>query len=278
MRSIVGSTFFTAAILAVTFQGETRAADNMPAAMPYKAAPIEPVWSWSGFYVGGGVGGAWGTRDVTLNTIDGTPCHFCNDGSAVFTKLDELGTATNLKNSSAAFDLNAGYNAQFGMWVLGLEGDATSFRLRSSVTSSGNPFINFPGFANFSTNISTDWVATVRPRIGYAFDKVLVYATGGVAFGRVAISQSHSDFAPVGIGVAHEASSVSSVKTGWTAGGGVEYALTRNWIVNTEYLYANLGSLSTSGTVTDQGPSNALLTFTSRTTVNQVRAGLSYKF
>ncbi len=276
MRSIVGSTFFTAAILAVIFQGEARAADMLPAAMPYKAAPIEPVWSWSGFYVGGGVGGAWGTRDVTFNAIDGTPCHFCT-GVTDFGALDALGSA-HLKYSSAAFDLKAGYNAQFGNWVLGIEGDVTSLRLRSSVTSSGNPFLFPAGSTSFTTSASTDWLATVRPRIGYAFDKVLVYATGGVAFGRVAISQSYSDFSFAGVGFGHEASSASGTKTGWTAGGGVEYALTRNWIVNAEYLYANLGSITTSGTVTDQGPSNALLTFTSRTTVNQVRAGLSYKF
>lgn len=282
MRSIVGSTFFTMAVVTAIFQGptEARAAD-----MPLKAAPA-PAWSWTGFYIGADVGAAWGPRDVSFNSTDGKPCHFCG-GDTDFGVLNALGSA-NLKTSSAALGLKGGYNAQFGSWVLGVEGDFTSFHLRNSAATSGNPFAaafaefdSLGGFANFNTNVSADWLVTVRPRIGYALDHVLVYATGGVAFGRVAISQSYIDFAVDGNGNGLEASSASRVKAGWTVGGGVEYALTRNWIVNAEYLYTDLGSITTAGSVRDSEPgglSNALLTFTSRAIVNQARAGLSYKF
>lgn len=108
MRSIVGSTFFTMAVVTAIFQGptEARAAD-----MPLKAAPA-PAWSWTGFYIGADVGAAWGPRDVSFNSTDGKPCHFCG-GDTDFGVLNALGSA-NLKTSSAALGLKGGYNAQFG--------------------------------------------------------------------------------------------------------------------------------------------------------------------
>jgi outer membrane immunogenic protein len=267
--------------VAALIAGSSAFAADMPAQAPaYTKAPVvAPAYSWTGFYLSGDVGGAWGRQATALSTVDtpGSNCHFCAPDTNVGA-LNALGSSA-FNTSSAAFGVKGGYNTQVNSWVLGIESDFTSLRLRNSAASTGNPFPGFTtGVVNFSTNVSTDWLVTLRPRIGYAFDRTLFYVTGGLAFAHLGITQGYSDFAPEGNGTGHERSSVSAVKTGWTVGGGAEYAITQNWIVNAEYLYAKLGSIKTAGTVTDDGSTTATLPFTLKTELHQVRMGVSYKF
>jgi outer membrane immunogenic protein len=247
-------------------------------ARPYtKAAPIDPSYSWTGFYIGGTVGGAWSTNRVRLQAVDtGTPAQFQEDGPAV----SAFGS-DNLGRSNVIFGGKMGYNQQFSPnWVLGIEGDISSLRFRQSVSKTGNPFLTFPGgFATFNTSTSTDWVATVRPRLGYSFGSLMVYGTGGVAFGNEKFSNSYADFASHGLNFGSSASAASGVRAGWTAGAGFDYALSDNWIVSAEYLHVDLGKIKASGPISDTGGTvNSALDFSSNLQSDIVRAGISYKF
>ena len=111
----------------------------------------------------------------------------------------------------------------------------------------------------------------MRGRAGYAFDRFLVYATGGFAYGQV---NSEVDIAvPNGGGLAI---SGTPLRTGWTVGGGFEYAITNNLTVKTEYLYVNLGNDDALYNGLILGDVNANVH--QKTTANIVRAGLNYKF
>ena len=165
---------------------------------------------------------------------------------------------------------------------MGLEGDISSFRFNRSAFTLGNPFVvstpGFVGFANFNTNVSTTWLATIRPRIGYAVDRALFYGTAGAAFAAIRFSNTYVGFSPGGAGNENEASSVSRTKTGWAAGAGIDYALATNWIVSVEYLHVDLGSISASGLVTTGGIRTATMNFSAKMQSDLVRAGISYKF
>jgi outer membrane immunogenic protein len=192
--------------------------------------------------------------------------------------LNALGSPR-IKGSNPIFGGKIGYNQQSSAWVFGLEADISSFSFNKSVTTTGNnQFAGFGGFATFNTNVSTTWLATVRPRIGYAVDRALFYATGGVAFGDVKFTNTFVDNSPLESGNGHEASSASKVKAGWTAGGGVDYAVTPNWIVSVEYLHVDLGSINASGLETSGNSTTATLNFSTKLTSDLVRGGISYKY
>src|SRR5262249_6017412 len=144
-----------------------------------------------------------------------------------------------LRSNIFTAGLQAGFNHQTGAWVFGLEADANYFRTRARFSStilnafSGNSY-------TFTSSLDTDWLVTVRPRIGYAFDRLLVYATGGLAVSNQRFSQNivqlNTDFTDFG--------SVSKTTVGWTAGAGVEYALGTGVSLKAEYLYVDLGSVA----------------------------------
>ncbi|HET7383398.1 MAG TPA: outer membrane beta-barrel protein [Pseudolabrys sp.] len=119
-----------------------------------------------------------------------------------------------------------------------------------------------PRFAAGSTTLSTECFSTER---------------GGAAFANVKFSNTYVGFSPGGSGNENEASSASETKTGWAAGGGIDYALTPNWIVSVKYLHVDLGSISASGLVTTGSTDNATMNFSTKLTSDLVRGGISYK-
>jgi outer membrane immunogenic protein len=133
-----------------------------------------------------------------------------------------------------------GYNWQEGQFVYGLEGDL-------SLSGADDTFAAYK-FAN-------PWFGTARGRLGYAFNSVLAYATGGLAFGDLVATST--------------ATNVDETKTeiGWTLGVGAEYGFAPNWSAKLEYLYMDLGNRSFATTGTDNGFSASLL-----------RVGLNYHF
>jgi outer membrane immunogenic protein len=185
------------ALLGLVGAGSAFAADLSVAPL-YKAPPVvaPTAYNWSGFYVGANGGGAWGTSN-----------------------WDSTG-AFNL--SGGVIGGTAGVNWQLGHAVLGLEGDVDWSNLKGSTTSALCP-------AGCTT--SNDWLATVRGRAGYAFDRFLPYVTGGLAVGDVKAST------PAFAGA-------TQTNAGWTAGGGVELALTNNWTAKAEYLHVDLGNMN----------------------------------
>ena len=143
--------------------------------------------------------------------------------------------------------------------MLGLEADIAWSGLNNTST---NFDITGTGFS-VSSKLSS--LGTVRGRIGYAFDRALVYATGGFAFGHVENATAGS-YDPAYYNV-----STSGTQTGWTVGGGLEYAVTNNWTVRAETLYVDLGTKTT-------GVNDCGCTFGFKNTYTLGRFGLNYKF
>jgi outer membrane immunogenic protein len=144
-----------------------------------------------------------------------------------------------------------GYNWQSGAIVYGLEGDFDWADVSDSTACGA-----------FACQTKNTWLATARGRLGYAFDRWLPYLTGGAAFGNVKASSTN----PAAIGA-------SDTLTGWTVGGGLEYAFLGNWTAKIEYLYVDLGSFNC-GT----GCSPGLVTDNVSFKENVIRAGLNYRF
>jgi len=171
------------------------------------------VVNWSGFYAGANVGYGWGKFEPNAPLV-------ATDGRGL------LG------------GLQAGYNYDFGGFVLGVEGDIQLADIRYEAGGG---------------NIRIDSFGTLRARAGAAIDRFLPYVTGGLAYG-------HASYEFGGL-------STSAGNTGWTVGAGLEYAATDNISVKAEYLYADFGDI-------DFGVGFGPL----KTTAHVLRAGLNYKF
>lgn len=261
-------------VLAVSILA-VNAASASAADMAVKARPmaVPEVFSWTGFYVGGNVGYAWGTTNIS-----GT------EASPLFLPIDltAVSTAASPKLRSDGFTggAEAGYNWQMSGTVLGVAADINSFRLRGGTTGAFPFPSTLPGgaigpptsFFSSTSSFSTDWLFTGRGRLGWANDHWLLYATGGVAVTNLSVNQSIPQLAPF----VFNASS-SSTRVGWTAGAGFEYAMTRNWSVKGEYLYLDFGNLNGVGVLT---PTFAALTYNNSThlTANIARVGVNYHF
>lgn len=175
-------------------------------AYPVKAAVVPaPMFSWTGFYIGGNVG--WGWADNSLDYSTGGYTYGYDVGS-----------------SNGVFGgLQAGYNFQFANnVVLGVEADVEFADISQTNLLWGGPV------GGYLASTSVDNFGTIRGRVGYAFDRFLPYFTGGAAWANTSFS------GPWGL-------SNDATRWGWTIGGGAEYAITNNWTVKAEYLYLDYG-------------------------------------
>ena len=163
-----------------------------------------------------------------------------------------------------------GYDWQYGAFVYGLEADLSGINLKSEMN--GGVTGAFP--ASASTTAKVDWYGTVRGRLGWAAGPWLLYGTGGLAYGKVELNSSFNVAFPPS--PASLSSRTSPVKTGWVAGGGLEYMLRPNLTLNLEYQYVDLGTVSLAdpapATVTLSQSANAHAQF------SVVTAGLSWRF
>jgi outer membrane immunogenic protein len=133
-----------------------------------------------------------------------------------------------------------GYNFQYVHWVFAAEADFDWTNADGSDTRSSSILGFLPVSATASTSL--DWLGTVRGRVGYASGDLLVYATGGLAYGKVKESFSYTASFP-GFGPFFTASGGGSdTQTGWTAGGGAELAIDKWWSLKGEYLFYDLGT------------------------------------
>ncbi len=219
-----------AAALTLAAAGPAFSAD-LPVA--YKAPPSAPVFSWTGFYAGVNLGGAWATNDFTGTP---SPAWVALEGP-VGTPFLVTNESPSLKSSGITGGGQIGFNYQSGAFVWGIEADARGMSLKKSQTVGPIPD-PFGTPTVFTTTSENDWVATLRPRLGWAVDRALFYVTGGLAVGNT--RSSLNVFRP--ISGYNSFGSVNTTRAGWTAGGGIEYAFWNNWSVKAEYLFVNLGS------------------------------------
>jgi outer membrane immunogenic protein len=265
------------------------ASSAMAADMRLKAPPPPPaIYSWTGFYIGLNAGGAWGRSDAETSVSCAAPPpflpYFCNAiaGQGNAAAVAAAGTGS-MSGSGFTGGGQVGYNLQNGNLVFGGELDIEAFNLRLSRRTSANYPVDFlPGMSTrtftINSSLDTGWLFTARGRIGWAFDTVLVFATGGLAVTNLRANHTFSDnFAPPGLG----AWNGSATKTGWTAGGGVEWAMGRTWSVKVEYLYLNFGSVGASGTIVNPsgilGYANGISTSVDLT-AHIARAGINFRF
>ena len=183
--------------------------------------PPPPVFSWTGFYVGGTVGAARTKADVSMSTVNNTTPGLYNPLD--IPSLNAFGSP-HLSQTNAIFGLKAGYNQPWGAFVLGLEGDISSFHFSPTVANAGNPFVTFPGAgsAQISTNVQTSWLATIR-RAGFAVDHWLFYGTGVAAFEREVFELHQASRRSARARL--RAATARPDRTAGAAGAGIDYAL-----------------------------------------------------
>ncbi len=264
---------FVAGIVAATCCGVPAIAADMPTKAPVRQG-IDPIFSWSGFYVGLNAGGNWGRAEAST-TIGHIGDYFGTCGVPICT--DPFLAA----NRSRSFNTNGftgGYNWQAGNIVGGVEFDFQYFRSAGSLSViapfAGNDPLNT---RTVNSSISTDWLVTARPRLGVAANNWLFYGTGGLAVTRLKANWGYSD----SVTVASENAAASATKTGWVVGGGVEVALPGSWLIGGEYLYVRFnGGVSGTGNIVRPGtPSDDVLNHTAGDLrSNIVRLRLNYKF
>jgi outer membrane immunogenic protein len=255
---------------------------SLAADMPLKAppAPLAAPMSWTGLYIGVNVGWAWQRASTTYQSI--------NPNTPIFANAIAAGALPAAMSQNADGVLGGGtlgYNLQSGALVYGIEADimATNLSATSTLTTSG---ILFNPILTTTTTTTTDWLGTVRARLGMLVTpQTLLYATGGAAFGQVKGSTSITPgggatctinfFCSVGSG--------SATKGGWAAGVGGEYMLAAHWTAKIEYLHYDLGTFSYTANeaaggafLASDGTPNVGVN--SRISGDIVRGGVNFKF
>jgi outer membrane immunogenic protein len=230
---------------------------------------------WKGFYIGANLGGAFSGSHGRTNTIFDSAGYFSD------TSVPPINDAGNRH-----LDLNGftgggqiGYNARFAKTLLfGVEADFGALNLDDSVSRTGEYPCCAGTFFTVNQHVSTDWLFTARPRIGVTMGKALIYGTAGLAVTKVKYNQLFTDT----FDSALEFGSSSANKTGWTAGGGVEFKLASHWSAKGEYLYAGFGDESHSSTNLSTATLGTFPTnvFTQKVDLhsNIFRVGLNYRF
>jgi len=233
------------AALAVSAASPVFAADLAVKAPPVPV--VAPVYNWTGFYIGGNVGGAWVQGNVTDSLFG---LNFNNgNNNGVF-----IGGGT------------VGFNYQFNNLVFGVEGD---FDWAANNNNTGNGIVG-PGGATFLVSNNDRWVSTVAARFGVAFDRWLVYGKAGGGW----VGSNSFTVTDVTTGQSITGSN-NNTNTGWLVGGGVEWAFAGNWSAKLEYDYLGLNS----HTFTSPGPFLVGDTFnTGNRNVQQVKLGINYRF
>jgi outer membrane immunogenic protein len=230
-------------------------AADLPYPTKAEVVVVEPVFSWTGFYLGANVG--YGGNEFEY------PFSVAADGVPVAS-----GSAT-LDSSGFFGGAQIGYNYQFANnVVLGVEADFEWSGIEGKLDA-GLAIPLLP--AGFSANAGSEveWFGTIRARLGYAFDNLLVYGTGGAAYGKV---KSSISVAGPGFLLSESA---DDTNWGWTAGAGFEYAINNNWTLKTEYLYVDLGETTAFSGFLAEGVTGTLDT---KTTFHTAKVGLNYKF
>ena len=254
-----------AAILMLAFAaGRASAAD-----MPMKAPQQQSTYQWSGCYVGLNLGG--GASGTNFNSAVDPGTHLLGADPAVVAGSGAGGHS----GDGLLAGGQAGCNLQSGLLVAGLEGDFDYFRSNAWFSNGSNMLSDGATPFTIGQSLTTDYLATIRPRIGIAADRNLAYLTAGVAFTRVSYLETYSDGAvPPGSGSAAASKSL----VGWVAGTGWEYALADHWMFRAEYLYASFPKVNALGAITDAASGANTLHGSSDLVTQLLRAGVNYKF
>lgn len=263
--------------------------------MPLKARPMAappPAFSWTGFYIGANVGGAW------------TP----NNGSSVFDPLfppflvlapqaaiptlfpGQLESLTGTGRGSGVIGGGQiGYNWQVQQFVLGVEADMVGTDLKGSSASATRTFGPPILLATVNQTVTVefghiDWMASFRGRAGFAWDRALLYVTGGAALASIGGATTTVVNGPgiaLPAGTFTASTGGSTTRWGYTVGAGIEWAFSPNWSLAGEYRYTDFGDRASTFDIPSGLPAAPIFftgTGSSRLTVDQVTARLNYRF
>lgn len=243
----------------ISLAGATILAGGASAADLYRPGPgglkdgpvYVPVNSWSGFYIGANIGYGWNanSKDIGYDVLVAPDTEFTDRSRGA-------------EPSGVFGGGQIGYNVQHGRFVYGIEADIQGADISDDVSAT-----SAVNLVSGTVHEKMDWFGTVRGRFGVAYDSALLYVTGGFAYGNIDERINATvDGLPYSI---HR----EDVHTGFTVGGGVEYAFSPSWSVKGEYLYIDLGSDRISGS-----PGAGIIATTTDIdhTFHTVRLGLNY--
>ncbi|WP_424362234.1 outer membrane protein [Methylocystis parvus] len=269
---------------------------------PVLPPPPPPPPMWTGFYVGLNAGGGWANNN-NINTVGGpffiNPAFPAGAGAvANALAFSASNSLTGGNNGGFIGGGQIGYNYQFyNNFVVGIEADIQGVAGSSSTATTAGVVSLAPwGFPNesyasvASARQSIDYFGTVRGRLGWlATPTLLIYGTGGLAYGGVNVNtafMAQESLGPATYPAVFGGTNFSDTRVGWTAGGGVEWMFWPNWSAKVEYLYYDLGNVTTNGALTQINAVAAPPVVwgavgtqtTTRFNGNLVRAGLNYHF
>jgi outer membrane immunogenic protein len=265
------SCFVAAAVASAAWSSAAFAADLPARTAPPAPPPVvaAPVFTWTGFYIGLNAGVAIGNSYSPTFVA----------GGLFPTPASNLVPGSSAGGTAFTGGLQAGYNWQMNQFVFGLE---TDINWRDGAGNLNGVYATNPagyGAAYPSYTLSgfdsDRWYGTLRGRIGYAFDRALIYATGGLAYGETGGGSVTVNGAGAFPNVPFSGGG-KDWRTGWALGGGIEYAMWDNWTARLEYLHVDLGRT----TQTFTGGGGGALNYTVRhdNTDDIIRVGLNYKF
>lgn len=236
-------------------------AADRPLAAPVAFAEVMSAYRWTGIYAGisGGYGKGASHQGMTTAAYRGLGLYYGD--------LNE-----SLAANGGLIGATLGYNHQFDRLVLGLEADVSYTGMRSHGRQlDGNIWLPGDSAVQTWTNTLT-WLATLRGRVGFTFDRFLVYATGGLALGSIT-DRTRYDYQDGAGGGGTSIDSSSKTHIGWTLGAGVEAAINQSLTAKIEYLHIDLGTQTYR---TDLG--SILINADGKMTAEIFRAGLNYRF
>lgn len=243
MKLVLNGGAVAAAALLVA--ASAHAADLSP--RPYKSAIAAPgAYNWSGFYIGGQLGGVYSHNDVS-------------------TPGGELLSPISVHDGSFFAGGYFGYNWQASRLVLGVEGDFSGAFGNATLSSRQQTIV--PGiFAK--TSADPKWLATATARVGYAADNWLFYVKGGGAWEKV----NYEAIVETGGGAQIASQSQNTTRSGWLVGAGIDYGWNPNWVSRLEYNYVDFGTSRVDYTFVGLNAADY------KTKAHIVKLGLAYKF
>lgn len=241
---------------------------------PVIAAP--PVMTWTACYIGGNVGGAWGRNDITIPNL--ATAALIPASEVTFSVPPVSGRTSGFVGGG-----QVGCDYQFAPnWVIGIEGSGSAANITGDVSP---PPVSFPipgggGVAQITSTFhaKTEWLASATGRLGWAAGPWLIYGKGGVAWA----GEKYAAEIPI----FQESLAARETRTGWTVGGGVEWAFFNNWSAKLEYDFYNFSArnVNLTGFFPGIGPSTfpagpiSVPGVRVRQTISQVKFGINYRF
>lgn len=247
----------------------TIAAVGVTVAVSMVHAQSSGATSWTGFYVGGNLGWGWSSVSQSQSAFGN---YFLPSSIA---SINRTARSQNLNGSGVLAGGQVGYNLQLSSLVLGVEGDIAWLDTKQSASSTAGYPCCAPSTYTLRQSANINRVGTLRARVGItAAPNVLVFATGGLSYADVSFGRWFGDTAtPVPV----QRAAFSTTRTGWNAGGGIEYALSNSWSVKAEYLFHNLGSVRKSASATIANTTLGL-SGSANLDLQTVRVGANYRF